>query len=232
MIVLAKRDIRRKPGSTSSKDRIVVLVEGELTEVCYFEGIRDRWRLPKDLITIEKSSYTDAKSVVREAVERKEENARSAKRGRELLVDQWWAVVDTEGELHNLNDAIQKARANGIRLAISDLSIEYWLLLHFRYTTAFYNSVDDLIRDLGVPGCLPGYTPRSKKPDMDILYPRLSDAVQRARRVRENYTKSGFYQPCTDCDLLVDAMAEQADKAYLNYESHPVDYSDLLMYAL
>lgn len=67
---------------------------------------------------------------------------------------------------------------------------------------------------------------------MDILYPRLSNAMQHARRIRDNFTKSGLYQPCTDCDLLVDTMAEQADRAYLNYDFHPVDYNNLLMYAL
>ncbi len=207
---MGKRPLKRTPGHRAPRECMFILTEGEVTEIEYLRHLCNAWGLPKELVGIEKSWHTDSKGIVDEVVERKRVNAREARHGRAALVDQWWAVLDTEGRPKELAEAIQKARANGVLLALSDPSIEFWLRLHFGYTTRQYDTVSELIKELRGGGFLPTYRESNKHPDMDVLYPRLSEAMDNARRLRRNCTAKGEGQPRTDCDLLVDALAEQA----------------------
>ena len=220
---MGKRDLRRKPGNRAPKDRIYILTEGEATEVEYFREACNRLGLPKELVIIKKARNTDPKGIVDELVATKKENARLAKRGHDTLIDQWWAVIDTEGRPHDLVEAVQKARDNKVYLAISDPSFEFWLRLHFGYTTAPYDSVSKLIKELRENGYLPEYREDNKHPDMDILYPLLPEAMKNARLLRDKHTLIGNNQPRTDCDLLIDAIALQSRIAQPKFISTPLD---------
>lgn len=66
------------------------------------------------------------------------------------------------------------------------------------------------MRELRDKDYLPGYDVHSKHPDMGILYPQLSEAMKNAKLVRRNHTCKGLGQPRTDCDLLIDMLADQA----------------------
>jgi hypothetical protein len=62
----------------------------------------------------------------------KEANAAAKKeRDDNLKYEAVWAVFDVD-EHPNIPDAIQMARDNSIRLAVSNPAFELWLLLHFR----------------------------------------------------------------------------------------------------
>ncbi|VEH00480.1 Uncharacterised protein [Slackia heliotrinireducens] len=215
---MGKRDLRRKPGNRPPKDRIYILTEGEATEIEYLKGICARLGLPKELVIIKKACNTDPKGIVDELVSAKKQNARLAKRGNDALIDQWWAVFDTEGRPHDLSAVVQKAKDNRVYLAISDPSFEFWLRLHFGYTTASYDSVGKLIKELRDSGYLPKYSEDNKHPDMDILYPLLPQAMKNARLLRAKHTQLGNDQPRTDCDLLIDAIAQQSRVSQLQFD--------------
>lgn len=227
---MSSRSVRRKPGKCTPSNRIFILTEGEATEVEYFRGVRQLLGIPKELVIVEKAASTHPKGIVDELVDKKKENKRLAKSGKDTLIDQWWGVFDTEGRPEDIGEAVQKARANEVYLAISDLSFEYWLLLHFCYTTASFDSVGDLIGELGRKGRLPGYCADNKHPDMDALCPLLPDAMKNARLVRENYTMKGYSQPRTDCDLLADAIAGQARCPRSGFPFKPFERTQLSMY--
>ena len=207
---MSKRDLRRKPGNRAPKDRIYILTEGKVTEIEYLREVSRRLDLPKELVIVKKALNTDPKGIVDELVSAKNENVRLARRGNDTLIDQWWAVFDTEGRPHDLGEAVQKARDNKVYLAISDPSFEFWLRLHFGYTTASYGSVNKLIKELRDNGYLPEYSKDNKHLDMDVLYPLLPDAIKNARLLRDNHTQLGNDQPRTDCDLLIGAIALQS----------------------
>lgn len=61
-----------------------------------------------------------------------------------------WVVFDRESEAKYSNvlhsRARNKANANNIEIALSSVCFEYWILLHFLYTTASYNSCEDLLK--------------------------------------------------------------------------------------
>lgn len=220
---------RRVPGKRAPRDRVFILTEGTATEVEYYEGICRRLGLPKELIVVKKARNTQAKGIVDELVKEKHSNNKLANRDRDTRIDQWWAVVDTECRPEELAPAIQKAKDNGVFIAISDPSFEYWLRLHFGYTTSPYGSVGKLIKDLKQADRLPDYDEHNKHPDMEVLYPLLPEAMKNARQVRENHTKQGNGQPRTDCDLLVDVLATQAKQERVPFKRRPFDQTQLSM---
>ena len=77
--------------------------------------------------------------------------------------------MDTECGRDGLAEAVQKAKSNKIWLGFCDPSIEFWLLLHFRYTTQSFGSVKELIKQLKKE--LPGYDEGNKHPNMERCSP-------------------------------------------------------------
>ena len=66
---------------------------------------------------------------------------------RETPKDELWAVFDRDGCTKH-PEAFNKAEANEIRIAFSSISFEYWILLHFKYTTRPFSKADEIIRHL------------------------------------------------------------------------------------
>ena len=223
-------DYKRRPGGDKKKNTIVVYTEGEKTEVEYLRYVREALQIPKELIRIESPEHSDPKGLVDDAVQAMQENKKKSRRGDEELVDQWWVLADTEGDRPGLPDAMQEARDNKVWLALSDASFEFWLLLHFQYTTA-QNDVRGLIHCLQKH--LPGYTGKNKCPDMEKLFKLLPHAIKNAWRLREDYTSKFFLQPRTDCDLLINAIARQSDNAEhfnIQIREHSPEFGDLSMH--
>lgn len=225
-------NLKRRPATRTPKERIFVLTEGEVTEIEYLQEIRTQFELPKELIIIQKAKSTQAKNIVSEIVGLKKRNTREARRSKEAKIDQWWVVVDTECRPELLGNAIKTARDNGIFLALSDPSFEFWLRLHFGYTTAPYGSVDALIKELREKNYLPHYDAKNKHLDTEILIPLLATAMKNARQLRKNHTLLGIGQPRTDCDLLVDALADQSKPSLLTFEHKKFNSKDLSMNVL
>lgn len=128
---------RPKPGSREVQWRLLIVCEGakDKSESAYFKAlIRDR-RNPDNRIQV--SVIDTKKNTARELV-------REAKKLKETERDQVWAVFDKDGyTLHP--QAFDQARANNIKIAFSSISFEYWLLLHFEYTTRAFTRCDELV---------------------------------------------------------------------------------------
>jgi len=62
----------------------------------------------------------------------------------------FWVVCDRESKVKYLDalhhDARQKANAENINVALSNVCFEVWLLLHFQETASAYTSCDDLLK--------------------------------------------------------------------------------------
>lgn len=229
VMFVSGRSHSRKPGNRRPGSRLYILTEGAVTEREYFCCIRERLGIAKELVTIKKAQCTDPNGMVDEAIKLKKKNAIESYRGNDVVVDRWWIVLDSECQYSNMRDALMKAKKNGILLAVSDPSIELWLLLHFRYTTAAYDSASQLIEELSKSQLLPGYGSRNKKPKMDVLYPRIHEAVRNARRLRSSHTCKGNTHPLTDVDLLLDDLAAQASPGNRPEYAHDFDSGELFM---
>jgi hypothetical protein len=121
----------RRPPFREPKPIILIVCEGERTEREYFEGFA---RVYRKLVDVQVApEHGVPRTVVNIAKKYKQEAEDAAKREHDenLKYDSVWCVFDVDDH-PNVADALQMARDNGIKLAISNPCFELWLLLHFR----------------------------------------------------------------------------------------------------
>ena len=114
--------LRRAAPTREENPVLLILCQGEVTEVEYFE----HFELATATIRAIGQAF-DPEKLVQYALELREE----AKRNKEPY-DQVWCVFDKDDTRPgNFQAALDKAAANGIEAAYSNQAFEFWLLLHF-----------------------------------------------------------------------------------------------------
>ena len=129
------RDLRRRIGTRSSYDRVLIVCEGKKTECNYFDEIRQKARIPSAHIHVISSELgTDPRSVVK--------SAEAVFNGMGKGFERVYAVFDRDDHPEYAN-AIHMACAKnkklrndekqpvGFEAIVSVPCFEFWLLLHF-----------------------------------------------------------------------------------------------------
>lgn len=123
--------------------RILILCEDEKSSKFYFDSFKRDEKLKRSLssVNVEVIHPKDHSPVglVNEAKEKK----KRAKRDRNPY-NEVWIVLDKDGHA-NLNLALDTARDNSIKVALSVICFEYWILLHFERCKKFFTKCDDVI---------------------------------------------------------------------------------------
>ena len=138
------------------------------------------------------------------AVAAKAEAEHEQRRGRGDAWDDIWCVFDEDSH-PNLREAITKAQANGIKLAVSSPCIELWFVLHFEDRTAYIERRDAQSRAGHLLGCDKGLTDSA----LNTLGERYHDARARAMALDEKHTGDGSPQrsnPSSEIWKLVDRI--------------------------
>ena len=133
----------RKESDRKPKSTLKIFCEGEKTEPHYIKGYLDLINASsrKSVVTIQATTKNTPVQLVDAAVE--------AKLSRKSLdSDQFWVVYDREA-VSKYSDTLHarardRANAHGIKVALTNVCFEYWLLLHMRDTNAPYTSYQDL----------------------------------------------------------------------------------------
>jgi len=118
--------------------------EGTKTEPTYFERAKVHYRIPSMQIKIfgEGKQYD---TLVYEAVAIAKDEGLFLKK--EETKDQLWCVFDNDSDGNemkiNFKQIFETAEKQCVRIAYSDSSFEFWLLLHFDYVTSHISN-DDL----------------------------------------------------------------------------------------
>jgi len=126
--------------------RILILTEDEKSSKYYFNAFKKDEKLRRDLASVSVDIFhpkdysplglvNDAKRRKNEAIEERNE------------YDEIWIVLDRDGHV-NFPKALNKAKANQINVALSIRCFEYWVLLHFVYTTHGFRKCDDIIKHI------------------------------------------------------------------------------------
>jgi len=131
---------KKKSNIQSVKPVFKMFCEGEKTEPLYIRGYINHFHSDKrNIILVEKTNKNTPVQLVEVAILAKEQGSEN---------DIVWVVFDRESEAkysHELHaKARTKALANGIQIAFSNVCFEFWILLHFGYTSGAYSSYDDL----------------------------------------------------------------------------------------
>ncbi|MFT5702878.1 MAG: hypothetical protein ACI9TO_000232 [Rickettsiales bacterium] len=126
---------------------IVIAVEGDATELKYFEMIQEKFKDVIKLEIIPSNSKSHPQYLLQnlETIKRKYFGYRPKERPKS-----YWMVCDVD--LHtNLQSTISVAQENGFKIAISNPCFEVWLFLHLGNIqisgkeTEFFNSSNELL---------------------------------------------------------------------------------------
>lgn len=102
------------------------------------------------------------------------------------------------------------AKAQNIRVYLSNPCFEIWYLLHFRYSTKQYNSNDEVINELKK------YLANYKKNQnvFDILLPLLSSALNNAKKLVNYHSNNKSdclnFSPSTDVYQLIELLLQHS----------------------
>ncbi|WP_428263610.1 RloB family protein [Haliangium sp.] len=191
-----RKAFRRQPGNKPGR-RVLIVCEGSATEPGYFEALKRKLKLGGMVIRGDEVG-TAPINVVDDALAEK----RRAQRAGEPF-DSVWCVFDRD-EHTSFAQAIDKARANGLKIAISIPCFEFWLLLHYEYTTRPFTDYNDIRRNNLSAHC-PDY--HKSKVNWDDVLTRLETAKVHAKRVRASQESGEQYpNPSTTVDLLVEHL--------------------------
>ena len=190
------------------KPRLHIFCEGAKTEPNYLNGYIERCFPGTKLTIVEPTNKNTPVQLVEEAVK--------AKRYKETpKEDAFWVVFDRESAIKYPDalhaEAYAKAKANGIRIAFSNICFEVWLLLHFQATVSAYDSCDDLRKRSSLEKHIPNYDKGKRR---RYTADEVSNARKNAVKLNEqtiagadaSWTKPYQWNPYTDVYELLDAM--------------------------
>lgn len=210
----SSRSIKRNLGTKSPKFLIIAVCEGKNTEPQYLEKFASDHG--NGLVRLELIAPAGAPiTIVNKAVDKIKELCTKAKKKDANSFDknyEVWAVFDVD-EHPNIPKAMDMARANNVKTAISNPCIEIWVLLFFDFHGASIHR-HDLQNKLA--HLIPTYNPNgSKIIDYDLLRDGYAIAKKRAQKLMANHEETGvnFPQgnPSTNIYQLLDKIREQGN---------------------
>lgn len=226
------RNFRRRANRRSSDRCILIVTEGEKTEVSYFENLARTLELGMTRVLVVHPDCTDPENLLAEAIrlrnDRKKEVARERKKSipdSRPEYDEVWVVCDLEHASHEhrtqFKNAAPRAASEGIHFAESDPSFEFWLFLHYAYSTAPLSHQNEATRVLARHwlNYKKGEDPPEKGRTSSerwrtFFHERLEAAVERAARIRTHHSESkSDGNPSTRADELVRVLNEAASEA-------------------
>jgi len=199
-----------------------IYCEGEKTEPNYLHGyIAQRFSGSRllQVIKIEKTNKNTPVQLVEEAINKQKQQQKSG-----ATEDIFWVVYDRESKqkyadaLHT--EARHKANAKKIKIALSNVCFEVWILLHFQSSVPSYFNYDDLRKN----SQLCEYFRQQGLSDYDkgsqdifkIVSPHIETARKRAKQLNTQTQNSADasakephqFNPYTDVYKLLDAIDE------------------------
>ncbi|MGR6431060.1 RloB family protein [Rhizobium sp. PAMB 3174] len=205
--------LSRPKGKKRSYDRMLIVCEGEKTEVNYFEAIRREKRLPNADIEVVPSDYgTSPLDIVEYAIDRFNESQ---------AFDRVYVVFDRDDHA-SYHNALSKADATHRKLRNDEGNLvpftsvpsvpnfELWILLHFRDVLAPIHR-NEVYAALRRAEFYPTYVKNSKTVFRDTK-DRLPDAARRAAVLRGRFNKYDGNDPYTDIDVLTSELLKIAGR--------------------
>ncbi len=205
---LSRRKARRAPYA-----KVLIVCEGEKTEPHYFSGLKDHYELNSANVEICGDCGSDPVGIVNYGKQRYREE-----RDVGDAFDKVYCVFDKDAHTNYQRaiDLIRGATPKDTFVAINSVPcFEYWLLLHFDYTTQPFSG------QLGKSACaqvidaLKNFIPDYAKGDGDI-FPRLVDqlpfAIDNAERALRAATANDTDNPTTRVHELVRFLQTEPDR--------------------
>lgn len=196
---------RKEAGTRKVEKKIYILCEGadKHSEYAYLGALIKDTPIKGDKVQIElaPTKYNTGRELVEEASKKIDKKFKN--------IDEVWVVYDQDGySLHK--ETFESAKEKGVKIAFSATAFEFWILLHYEYTTKQFPKSEDIIKELKDKNFI-DYAKNSK----DVYFltkEKLPNAKQNAKKIRIEVEKydgnKKIYErnPYTNLDLLIEEI--------------------------
>ena len=202
-----KKALARKNAKRSSYNKILIVCEGEKTEPNYFNEIKDYYELNTANVVVDGSCGSDPWSVFQYA----KKCVLQAKKDHDPY-DKIYCVFDKDrhSTFQQTLDAIKSLKAKQHLTAITSVPcFEYWLLLHFTYSTRPFAGNEQKSAGDSVLDELLSYIPDYQKAARGLFIrtqPSLDFAKANALKALQEAINNQTDNPSTHIHELVDDL--------------------------
>ncbi len=198
------RSLRRRRARRSQYDMVLIVCEGEKTEPNYFRALIDDLQLNTTNIKVAKNT---AGSSPRNVVD----TARKIYR-KEKDYDTVFCVFDKDQHpsYREALDIIKREKKCPIHAITSIPCFEFWILLHFRYTTKVFDSGHGSIC-ANVISDLKEFLPKYEKGEANtyqIIKEHIPTAILNAKKAAASCKSSGTDTPSTKIYSVVEYLQQ------------------------
>jgi len=203
----AARELKRRASRRSSYDKVLIVCEGEKTEPNYFNELVHYYKLNSANVEIDGSCGSSPQNVLKRA-----EQLAKVEQGKGDAYDRIYCVFDKDSH-ETYEETIAKIslkKPSGLFFHITSVPcFEYWLLLHFHYTTQPFHATghssiaNEVLKEL--KKVMPAYSKGDEK-IFCILLKELEFAKQNAQRALIEVKKNFTDNPSTHIHELVDYL--------------------------
>lgn len=199
----------REPNPNS----FLIVTEGKKTEPMYFSGLRNYINNKYGRAIDVEYPKIDIAGEGRGTVKLVEEAIRLVARAKKKY-SQVWIVFDKD-DFSDFDEAIDLAEKNGYKVAWSNPSFEYWIYLHFQYSTSILCSDDwiNRISKIFVERKIDSKGYKKNNPDvfdLVITYGSLKSAIENANRSERHHNTDTLEpskcNPCTKVQYLIQEL--------------------------
>ena len=203
-------DLQRASSKREKNKRYLIVCEGTKTEPQYFAELLQDLRIPKDWVRIAPNKGSSPDRVVDHALQLYDADAASGD-----PYDAVYCVFDRDA--HSTFDvAVQrtndlKNEGKPLKSITSTPCFEFWLLLHFGYTSQPFHATstksvgDQVETKLKKEQGFKNYAKGQKGVYMQ-LKDKLQTALQSAKKLRQHCAATNSSNPATDIDNLVSIL--------------------------
>lgn len=186
-----KKDLQRKKPTKEPK-AILIICEGQKTEVSYFNSLKEHLRLTN--LHIHSSKRSDPSHIIKYA-KRQKQDFRTI-----------FCVFDNDHN-KNIGGVLSRIRSP-LQAIVSKPCFEYWILLHFTYTNKPFGGespCNELIKQ-SLKTYLQKY---SKDYDFSEVVEKYKTALENAKKSKTEYEKmSDSALSYTDVYLVIEAIMD------------------------
>ena len=201
------RELSRKNAKRDPYDKVLIVCEGQKTEPHYFNDLKDHLKLNSANIEVTGNCGSSPISVVEYAKQRYREEKNTGD-----AFDKVYCIFDKDihTSYEKALNIVKTAKPRNVFIATTSVPcFEYWLLLHFVYTTAPYQGTDVKSAGALVLDELLNYMPHHKKADktaFEKLIEQLPQAMAYAKRSLKEADANHTDNPSTIVHKLVDNL--------------------------
>ncbi|AGE20038.1 TPA: RloB domain-containing protein [Serratia marcescens] len=217
------KDLARKEATKAPLMKILIACEGEKTEPTYFEDLISHFGLlTASVIDVTGESGSSPMCVVKHAKKKQEDMAAQG-----APYDKIYIVIDKDAHVDYLRalDAIKRAKPNKVWFTVNSVPcFEFWLLLHYTYSTKEYRGLpgksagDQVVSEL--KKYIKGYDKAAKgifyKTFNSLKTKDLNEVITKAKQSLRAAESSGTDNPSTKVHELIETLMELKEQININ----------------